>query len=148
MIDKGRILYLHSLPARTMKEFDFTIVVSVAGKNLESAKNKLSGWLEPSLALKKNDSLNLVSVDLSDNVGSDTEKPTKKTKKALPKTKKEKEEPEEDEDDDWDPEWEDADWDSLDEDDDWEVVRRLLDEKDLREVSDDGQEGKQNSSTN
>ena len=30
----------------------------------------------------------------------------------------------------------------------WEVVRRLLDEKDLREVSDDGQEGKQNSSTN
>ena len=36
MIDKGRILYLHSLPARTMKEFDFTIVVSVAGKNLES----------------------------------------------------------------------------------------------------------------
>ena len=100
-----------------MKEFDFTIVVSVAGKNLESAKNKLSGWLEPSLALKKNDSLNLVSVDLSDNVGSDSKKETtSKKKKALPKSKA-KEEPEEDEDD-WDPDWEDADWDSLDEDED------------------------------
>ena len=118
MIDKGRILYLHSLPARSMKEFDFTIVVSIAGKNLESAKNKLSGWLEPSLALKKNDAISLASVDLSDNVGSETKKSTKKTKKALPKAKKAKEEPEEEEDDDWDPEWEDADWDSLDEDDD------------------------------
>ena len=38
-----------------MKEFEFTIVVGVTGKNLESAKNKLSGWLEPSLSLKKNE---------------------------------------------------------------------------------------------
>ena len=99
MIDKGRILYVHSSPARSMKEFDFTIVVSIAGKNLESAKNKLSGWLEPSLALKKNDAISLASVDLSDNVGSETKKSTKKTKKALPKAKKAKEEPEEEEDD-------------------------------------------------
>ena len=114
MIDKGRILYLHSLPARSMKEFDFTIVVSIAGKNLESAKNKLSGWLEPSLALKKNDAISLASVDLSDNVGSETKKSTKKTKKALPKAKKVKEEPEEEsapeESED------DIDWDQFDDD--------------------------------
>ena len=100
-----------------MKAFEFTIVVEIAGKNLESAKNKLSGWLEPSLALKKNDSITLNSVDLSDNVDS-TEKTPSKKKKALPKPSKAK--PKEEEEDEWDPEWEDADWDSLDEDEDEE----------------------------
>ena len=65
---------------RGMKEFDFDIVVSIKGKNLESVKNKLSGWLEPSLALKKNDSITLKSVDLSDNASS-SDKPSTKKKK-------------------------------------------------------------------
>ena len=51
-----------------MKEFGFTIAVNVSGKNLESAKNKLSGWLEPTLALKKNEHIVLQGVDLTDNV--------------------------------------------------------------------------------
>ena len=80
-----------------MKEFEFTIVVGIAGKNLESAKNKLSGWLEPSLALKKNDAITLVSVDLSDNVASDAPATEKKAtkKKTTKKAKKDEEKSEE-----------------------------------------------------
>ena len=112
-----------------MKEFGFTIVVNVTGKNLESAKNKLSGWLEPTLSLKKNEHLNLESVDLTDNVVG--EKPTKKSKKKATKV---------DEEEEWNPDWEDADWDSLDEEEDEDDDDEDDDEWDWEEEDEEGDE--------
>ena len=82
---------MSNLNLRTsMKAFDFDITVSIKGKNLESVKNKLSGWLEPSLALKKNDSITLKSVDLSDNASSTKKPATKKRRPCLRKRRKQK----------------------------------------------------------
>ena len=83
-------LHLHSY----MKEFPFVVAVEVEAKNKESAKNKIVGWLEPSLALKKNESIILKKVTVSKTKDTedapdagDIEEPVKEEPKA--KTKNE-----------------------------------------------------------
>jgi hypothetical protein len=92
-----------------MKTFGFTLTMAVSAMNEESAQRKLSDWLEPSLALKKNGDIQL------------------RDAKALQKNLNVARSGETDEED-WDEEFEGLSWDDLgdsdgseDEDeDDWE----------------------------
>ena len=94
-------LHLHSY----MKEFPFVVAVEVEAKNKESAKNKIVGWLEPSLALKKNESIILKKVTVSK---------TKDAEDTTPDTS-DLEEPEKEEvpegDEEWDDSWVEEPWD-------------------------------------
>tara|TARA_Y100000310_G_scaffold294422_1_gene324874 strand:+ start:3240 stop:3698 length:459 start_codon:yes stop_codon:yes gene_type:complete len=99
-----------------MKNHRFNLSVTVSALHIESAQNKLSEWLEPSLALKKNQNIKLskISLDKTDLNVSRSEGAS-------------------DESDEWDDDWEGRGWDDLEEgstatpspttsdaDDDWE----------------------------
>ena len=104
-------LHLHG----DMKDFSFLIAVDAEAKNKESAKNKIVGWLEPSLALKKNESIILKKVTISKS--KDSEDASDATEEP------EKEEAQEDEE--WDDSWAEEPWDEPETDDsvpdfDWE----------------------------
>ena len=90
-------LHLH----RHMKEFSFLIAVEVEAKNKESAKNKIVGWLEPSLALKKNESIILKKVTISKSKDSEDNSDTTE----------EPEKEETQEEGDWDDSWTEEPWD-------------------------------------
>ena len=94
-----------------MKTFGFTLTVAVSAMNEESAQKKLGEWLEPSLALKKNNDIELRKAE------------------AVKKNLNVAREGEADEGEDWDDEFAGLSWDDLgdedeeddeEDDDDWE----------------------------
>jgi hypothetical protein len=90
-----------------MRTFGFTLTVSVSAMHEESAQKKLSDWLEPSLALKKNSDVQLRKVEVVEknlNVSRGSE---------------------ESDEENWDEDFEGVSWDDLGDtddgdDDDWE----------------------------
>ena len=93
-----------------MKQFTYSLHVSVKAMNEGSAKKKLKGWLEPSLAMKKNSDITAKHLGLMDSEQGAT---ASSKVKSSPKRAK-KVEPEYDED--WDDDFDELNWDELDED--------------------------------
>src|SRR6056300_344598 len=106
-----------------MKKFTYSLQVQVKAMNEGSAKRKLKGWLEPSLAMKKNSDITAKHLGLQ---GGETEDVSTPAKKSSPKraTKKKKVEPEYD--DDWDEDFEGLDWDEQDEEDEESDIDAML----------------------
>ena len=89
--------------------FTYYLNIEVEAMNEESAMKKLEGWVEPTLALKKNADIELTSVEYDESEEEDTptEEKTSLVRAAMKKTRPELKVPEKDEFDyDNIPDWE------------------------------------------
>ena len=100
----------------SMGTYTYYMTIEVEAQNEESAQNKLEGWLNPSLALKKNQSIEVteIEVDGSEQATPNPEAEAPEEATAMPEVKKKarpalvvpKEE-------DWEKDFDELDWDTI-----------------------------------
>ena len=99
-----------------MGSFTYYMTVEVEAQNEESAQNKLEGWLNPSLALKKNQCIAIteIEVDGSEELAPPAEENPEELPSAVPEVKKKARPalvvPKKEE---WEEGFDDLDWDTI-----------------------------------
>ena len=63
--------------------FTYYLTIEIDAMNDESAMKKLEGWVEPTLALKKNTDLNLTAIEFDEPEEEEGEAPTEETKPSI-----------------------------------------------------------------